>query len=79
MHAGVYKQARIIQFSLLSTETLDTGWMVRPQSKTKHCTSRKRKILNKTHKKKKVNVLTPGLLKRLQHVRETLRLVHDNY
>ncbi|XP_064395015.1 uncharacterized protein LOC135342250 [Halichondria panicea] len=61
------KQTRIIQFSLLSTEILDTGWMVRPQSKTKHCTARKKKVQQKLDRKKRANVLTLGILKRLRN------------
>lgn len=68
LYTETLKQTRIIQFSLLSTEILDTGWMVRPQSKTKHCTARKKKVQQKLDRKKRANVLTLGILKRLRNV-----------
>ena len=75
-HAAASKHTQIIQFSLLSSGVGEEGWMVRPESSTKHQTPKQKQealrqakmIKRKKEESLRKGVLQPKTIERLKQV-----------
>lgn len=78
----VRKDTTIIQFSLVSTDVMDTGWVVRPgtgdqhQAPQKYYPKRKRGQKRMKKRDKQISEIIPLQMETLERLRKVMNVLH---